>query len=59
MDAYEIINFIKNSEKKTNVKVYVNLKNEVEFPNCKVFGNGLSKVVFGDWKDVKTVIEGN
>lgn len=59
MDAYEIINFIKNSEKKTNVKVYVNLKNEVDFPNCKVFGNGLSKVVFGDWKDVKTVIENN
>lgn len=59
MDAYEIINFIKNSEKKTNVKVYVNLKNEVDFPNCKVFGNGLSKVVFGDWKDVKAVIENN
>ena len=33
MNAYEIIDLIKNSKKKTPVKVYVNLKEQVEFAN--------------------------
>ena len=31
MDAYEIIDFIKNSKKMTNVKAFVNVNKEVDF----------------------------
>lgn len=56
MDAREIIEFIGNSEKKTPVKVYIKEKETVEFPGCKVFGCG-DKVVFGDWDDIKPIID--
>lgn len=59
MDAFEIINYIKNSEKKTNVKVFLNLFENIDFPNCTVFGTELSKTVFGDWKYVKPILEVN
>lgn len=60
MDAYEIIEFIKNSKKATKIKAYLNLKEEIEFnENFKVFGQGLSKIVFGEWNDFKRVIEEN
>ena len=60
MDAYEIIEYIRTSEKKTPVKVYVWEKTPVEFPNCHVFsGSEGQKIVFGDWKDVKPVLESN
>ncbi|MGX7199157.1 2,3,4,5-tetrahydropyridine-2,6-dicarboxylate N-acetyltransferase [Enterococcus nangangensis] len=56
MDANEIIKFIQESKKQTPVKVYLNLKEEVAFPNCQVFGPTLSPVVFGDYSDVKPVL---
>ncbi len=58
MNAQEIIEYIRTSEKKTPVKVYVWEKEPVDFPNCHVFpaGDGC-KIVFGDWKDVKPVLE--
>ena len=60
MDAYEIIEYIRTSEKKTPVKVYVWEKNPVEFPNCRVFSAAEGqKIVFGDWKDIKPVLEAN
>lgn len=59
MDAQEIINYIRDSKKKTPVKVYVNLKKSIAFPSCKVFGEGLSKVIFGDWSDVKPILDEN
>ena len=59
MNAYEIIDLIKNSKKKTPVKVYVNLKEQVEFANCKVFGSFPSYTVFGEWADISPVIEAN
>lgn len=60
MDAYEIIEYIRTSEKKTPVKVYIWEKSPVEFPNCHVFsGAEGQKIVFGDWKDVKPVLESN
>ena len=53
MNAQEIIEYIRTSEKKTPVKVYVWEKGDTNFPNCREFpaGEG-TKIVFGDWKDV-------
>ena len=60
MNAQEIIEYIRTSEKKTPVKVYVWEKAPVEFPDCRVFpcGEGC-KIVFGDWKAVAPVLEAN
>ena len=61
MDANEIITFIQNSEKSTPVKVYI--KGEVDGldfgTNSKTFITGNTGVVFGEWKDVKAVIDAN
>jgi len=60
MNAQEIIEYIRTSEKKTPVKVYVWENTPVEFPGCHIFpaGNGC-KIVFGDWKDIAPVLENN
>ena len=60
MNAQEIIEYIRTSEKKTPVKVYVWEKTPVEFPGCQVFCAAPGqKLVFGDWKDVAPVLEAN
>ena len=60
MNAQEIIEYIRTSEKKTPVKVYVWEKEPVSFPNCHEFPAGDNcKIVFGDWKDIKPVLESN
>ena len=60
MNAHEIIEYIRTSEKKTPVKVYVWEKTPVEFPNCRVLcANQGQKIVFGDWKDVAPVLAAN
>ncbi len=59
MDANYIINYIKTAKKKTNVKLYINLKNDIDFPNCQKFGSNLSYVVFGQWSDIKDILEEN
>ncbi len=59
MDAVEIINFIRDSKKTTPVKVYINEKQPIDYTHCKVFGEGKSKIVFGDWNDVKGILEAN
>ena len=58
MNASEIIEYIRTSEKKTPVKVYVWEKAPTPFPNSREFpaGDGC-KIVFGDWKDVAPVLE--
>lgn len=61
MDANEIISFIQKSEKKTPVKVYLkgNL-DKLYFGNeAKTFFNGNTGVVFGEWKEIKTVLDEN
>ncbi len=58
MDAYEIIKYISESKKKTPVKLFIKENKAVDFPNCQVFGVG-DKIVFGDWADIKPVIEAN
>ena len=60
MNAQEIIEYIRTSEKKTPVKVYVWEKAPVAFPGCREFPAGQGcKIVFGDRKDVKPVLEAN
>ena len=60
MNAQEIIEYIRTSEKKTPVKVYIWEKSNVEFPNCHVFCAAPGQmIVFGDWKDVAPVLEAN
>ncbi|WP_416827023.1 2,3,4,5-tetrahydropyridine-2,6-dicarboxylate N-acetyltransferase [Ectobacillus polymachus] len=61
MDANEIISFIQNSNKKTPVKVYIKgqLK-EVSFPkNVQAFVSKKMGVLFGEWSDIKAVIDEN
>ncbi|MBE6994978.1 MAG: 2,3,4,5-tetrahydropyridine-2,6-dicarboxylate N-acetyltransferase [Ruminococcaceae bacterium] len=58
MNAQEIINYIATSEKKTPVKLYVKEKEAVDFGAAKVFGAG-DKIVFGDWKELKPILEQN
>ena len=59
MNAQEIIDYIANSEKKTPVKVYVNTTAPVDFGSAKVFGEGRSHVVFGDWAELQPILEQN
>ena len=60
MNAQEIIEYIRTSQKKTPVKVYVWEKTPVEFPNCVCFNAAPGqKIVFGDWSDVASVLEAN
>ncbi|MGN1419366.1 MAG: 2,3,4,5-tetrahydropyridine-2,6-dicarboxylate N-acetyltransferase [Acutalibacteraceae bacterium] len=58
MDAYEIIEYISKSEKKTPVKLYVKEKESIDYGSSKVFGAG-DKIVFGDWNELKTILEEN
>lgn len=58
MNAQEIIEFIAKSEKKTPVKLYVKEKAPIDFGNAQVFGVG-DKIVFGDWKNLKPILEAN
>ncbi|MFB5267723.1 2,3,4,5-tetrahydropyridine-2,6-dicarboxylate N-acetyltransferase [Paenibacillus enshidis] len=61
MNTQDVINLIKNSKKKTPVKVYV--KGElasVSFgENVQSFISGGAGVVFGDWADIKAVLDSN
>ena len=60
MNAQEIIEYIRTSEKKTPVKVYIWEKENVDFPGCHVLDGGKGqKIVFGDWKDVAPVLSAN
>lgn len=60
MDAYQIIEYIRSSPKKTPVRVWLQTSQPVEFPGAQQFlgGNGFS-VVFGDWEDIRPVLEQN
>lgn len=58
MNAQEIIQYIATAEKKTPVKLYVKEKEAVDYGAAKVFG-AADKIVFGDWKELKDIIEAN
>lgn len=56
MNAQEIIAYIGSAEKKTPVKVYVNEKAPIDYGEAQVFGEGRSKVVFGDWRTLGPIL---
>ncbi len=59
MNAYEIIEYISKSNKKTPVKLYIKEKNPIDFGNDNiVFGND-SKIVFGEWSSLSEILEKN
>ena len=57
MNAQEIIEYIRTSEKKTPVRVFLRQKAPVDFPGAKVFpaGEGTA-IVFGDWNVISPVL---
>jgi 2,3,4,5-tetrahydropyridine-2-carboxylate N-succinyltransferase/tetrahydrodipicolinate N-acetyltransferase len=59
MTAEEIIAYIGGAEKKTPVKVYVNERSPIDYGAAKVFGEGRSKVIFGDWRDLGPILSAN
>ncbi len=59
MTAQELIAHIANAEKKTPVKVYVNEHSPIDYGTAKVFGDGRSKIVFGDWKELEPILTAN
>lgn len=59
-NAREIIEFIRDSKKVTPVKVYINGDFDIlDFSRCKVFGEGRSRVVFGEWDEISRIIGEN
>ncbi len=59
-DPYEIAKFIKNAEKKTEVKVYVNVKEDIKITgDFKCFGSNLSYILIGDYSKVKVWLDAN
>src|SRR5699024_8437275 len=56
MTAQEIIAYIAGAEKKTPVKLYVNEKRPMDYGSATGFGEGRSKVVFGEWKDLSPIL---
>lgn len=59
MNAQEIIAYIGSAEKKTPVKLYINEKETIDYGSAQVFGEGRSKVVFGDWRELGPILEEN
>ena len=61
MDANEIIEFIRSSEKKTPVKVYVkgNLQSIDYGSSIRSFVNDKTGVLFGEWKDIELILTAN
>jgi len=59
MNAQEIIAYISSAEKKTPVKVYINEIEPIDYGSAVVFGAGASRTVFGDWRELKPILEEN
>lgn len=57
--AKELINFIKNSQKKTLTKAYINGIVDFKNENIFVFKGEEGSILIGDWKDIEEVIEKN
>ncbi|SHJ42907.1 2,3,4,5-tetrahydropyridine-2,6-dicarboxylate N-acetyltransferase [Tepidibacter formicigenes] len=59
-DPYEIAKFIKNSTKKTPVKVYLKGKlNSEEYENVKIFGCENSYILIGEYSIINNILEEN
>ena len=58
MDAQEIIKYIADAPKVTPVRAFIKEKSPIDYEGAKVFGAG-DKIVFGDWEQLKSIIEKN
>ena len=59
-DPYEIARFIKDAKKVTPVKLYIKGDmDNINFSNCKVFGCGDSRIVFGEYEVIEEILENN
>ena len=56
MNAQEIIAYIGSAEKKTPVKAYVKERAPLSYGSAQVFGDGASKIVFGDWRELGPIL---
>ena len=56
MTAQEIIAYIGSAEKKTPVKLYIRENAPIDYGSAKVFGDGSSKIVFGDWRELGPIL---
>lgn len=59
LDAHEIISYIQHAKKSTQVKVYIKGKgiDQISFgEHTKVFGEGNSLVLFGEWSEIESVL---
>ena len=59
MNAQEIIAYIGAAEKKTPVKVYIDEREPIDYGSAQVFGEGRSRVVFGDWRELGPLLAAN
>ena len=59
MTAQEIIAYIGSAEKRTPVKVYVKERMPLYYGGAQVFGEGASKVIFGDWRQLGPILADN
>jgi len=59
MTAQEIIAYIGTAEKKTPVKVYIKERQPLQYGSAQVFGDGGSKVIFGDWRELGPILADN
>jgi len=57
--AEELINFIKNSQKKTLTKAYINGVIDFKNENIFVFKGEEGSILIGDWKEIEEVIQKN
>lgn len=58
MNTEEVIRFISEAKKKTSVQLFVKEKNPIDYGNARVYGD-TDKVVFGDWEELKPILEAN
>lgn len=57
-DPYEIAKFIKEAKKTTPVKLYVKGQLEdIDFSDFKTFGEGSSRIIFGDYEQIASLLE--
>lgn len=58
MNTEEVIRFISEAKKKTPVQLFVKEKNPIDYGSARVYGD-TDKVVFGDWEELKPILEAN
>lgn len=58
MEAQQIINYIRDSKKKTPVKVYIKTNGDkLDFAPIRQFGCKKSPILIGEWSEIKLMLE--